>query len=237
MGPERVIESVLALAFPPDSRLPGSIAPGRPTTCGREGLPTSHHHEAMDKPTAHPAMTNATDREIVDRVRGGDMGAFAEFVTRHQRRIHRLATHLLHDRAEAEDVTQETFIRAFRALDRFDGRSEPYTWLYRIAVNLSLNVLRSRRNRGATSDVDDPRFDSLVASEVPSAPSPPATASRQLYEALAAGIDELSESLRTTLILVCITAGRTRRRRRFSVRPREPLRGASTRREGSCEST
>jgi len=132
------------------------------------------------------------------------MAAFAELVARHQRRIHGLATHMLHDRVEAEDVTQETFIRAYHALARFDGRSEPYTWLYRIAVNLSLNVLRSRRMRGATSDVDDPRFDSIVTDAVLADRPATAATSRQLYEALAAAIDSLSESLRTTLILVCI---------------------------------
>jgi RNA polymerase sigma-70 factor (ECF subfamily) len=153
-------------------------------------------------------MTNGTDRELVDRFRGGDMAAFEELIARHQHRIHGLATHLLHDRTEAEDVTQETFIRAFGALDRFDGRSEPYTWLYRIAVNLSLNVLRSRKVHGATSDVDDPRFDGLVATEGSSDGGGETTSARQLYEALAAGIDALSESLRTTLILVCID-GRT----------------------------
>ena len=51
--------------------------------------------------------------------------------------------------AEAEDVTQETFVRAYQALDRFDGRSEPFTWLYRIAVNLSLNTIRARSSNGA----------------------------------------------------------------------------------------
>jgi RNA polymerase sigma-70 factor (ECF subfamily) len=149
-------------------------------------------------------MTNGTDRELVDRFRAGDVAAFAELVVRHQRRIHGLATHLLHDRVEAEDVTQETFMRAFRALDRFDGRSEPYTWLYRIAVNLSLNVLRSRKTRGATSDVDDPRLDGLIVEQALEDRPAKGTTTRQLYEALAAGIDELSESLRTTLTLVCI---------------------------------
>ena len=56
----------------------------------------------------------------------------------------------LRDRAEAEDVTQETFIRAFQALPRFDGRSEAYTWFYRITINLSLNRIRSRKTSRAT---------------------------------------------------------------------------------------
>jgi RNA polymerase sigma-70 factor (ECF subfamily) len=149
-------------------------------------------------------MEAVTDRELVDRARAGDSEAFGQLVRRHQPRIHRLAAHLLRSRAEAEDVAQETFIRAYRALGRFDGRSEPYTWLYRIAVNLSLNALRSRKARRVTADTDDPRFDAM-ASQARSNDDPPADAAqRQLYEALALGIDALSETLRTTLVLVCV---------------------------------
>jgi RNA polymerase sigma-70 factor, ECF subfamily len=151
-----------------------------------------------------PQAGALTDRDLVDRARAGDTAAFGQLVRRHQARIHRLAAHLLRSRAEAEDVTQETFIRAYRALGRFDGRSEPYTWLYRIAVNLSLNALRARKARRATADADDPRFDAMAA-EARSAGDPPADAAqRQLYEALARGIDGLSETLRTTLVLVCV---------------------------------
>lgn len=146
-----------------------------------------------------------TDRELVDRARQGDAGAFGQLVRRHQPRIHRLAAHLLRDRAEAEDVAQETFIRAYRALARFDGRSEPYTWLYRIAVNLSLNALRSRKSQRTTAQSDDPRLEAIVSEKQSGASDPPEDAARrQLYAALAEGIDSLSETLRTTLILVCI---------------------------------
>jgi RNA polymerase sigma-70 factor (ECF subfamily) len=152
-------------------------------------------------------MSRLTDRELVDRAREGDADAFGHLVRRHQPRIHRLAMHLVRDRAEAEDVAQETFIRAYRALARFDGRSEPYTWLYRIAVNLSLNTLRSRKSKCTTTEADDPRFDALVheARERRSASDQPADAAqKQLYVALAQGIDELSDTLRTTLVLVCV---------------------------------
>jgi RNA polymerase sigma-70 factor (ECF subfamily) len=153
---------------------------------------------------AVPNMPKLSDRELVDRAREGDEAAFGQIVRRHQQRIHRLAIHLLRDRAEAEDVMQETFIRAYRAIARFDGRSEPYTWLYRIAVNLSLNALRSRKAHKTTTTGDDPRLDAIVA-ERRSSDDPPEDASRrQVYTALAAGIDRLSETLRTTLILVCI---------------------------------
>ena len=109
---------------------------------------------------------------------------------------------MLRDPAEAEDVTQEAFLRAFGAIARFDGRSEPYTWLYRIAVNLSLNALRARKSarRSGTVSEDDP----LSASPRAGVVRPIDAAQRQLYAILARSIDELSESLRTTLILVCI---------------------------------
>lgn len=146
-----------------------------------------------------------TDRDLVDRAREGDQAAFGELVTRHQQRIHRLAVHMLRDSADAEDVTQETFIRAYRAIERFDGRSEPYTWLYRIALNLSLNRIRSRKSARTSHDTDDPKLDGVLVETRPEAADPGASAQRkELYTALAAGIDKLSETLRTTLILVCI---------------------------------
>jgi RNA polymerase sigma-70 factor (ECF subfamily) len=151
-------------------------------------------------------MAKLTDRDLVDRARQGDADAFGQLVRRHQQRIHRLAVHMLRDRAEAEDVTQETFIRAYQALPRFDGRSEPYTWFYRITINLSLNTIRSRKTSRTTASADDPRLDSVLAEKRPSAMAdPPGDAARkELYRALCEGIDALSDTLRTTLILVCI---------------------------------
>ncbi len=152
------------------------------------------------------AMAQLTDRDLVDRAREGDRRAFSELVRRHQRRIHRLALHMLRDRAEAEDVTQETFVRAFNALGRFDGRSEPFTWIYRIAVNLSLNAIRSRKAQrtSAAPASDDPRLEAILRDAAGSSVDPPDAARRQLYVALAEAIDALSETLRTTLILVCV---------------------------------
>lgn len=155
---------------------------------------------------SRPAATKPTDRELVDRARSGDREAFGLIVRRHQPRIHRLAVHMLRDRAEAEDVAQETFIRAYRALDRFDGRSEPYTWLYRITINLALNRIRSRKVARTTHDTDDPRLDGLLLADLrPETGDPGGKAERrQLYATLCEGIDGLSDTLRTTLILVCV---------------------------------
>jgi RNA polymerase sigma-70 factor (ECF subfamily) len=154
--------------------------------------------------SARQHLPERTDRELVTAAREGDAEAFGLLVRRHQRRVYRLAVHLLKSGAEAEDVTQDTFVRAYGALDRFDGRSEPFTWIYRICVNLSLNALRSRKTRRASSP-DDPRIEGLLVDNRPAGGSPQrSTADKQLGRALIEGIDDLSDTLRTTLVLVCI---------------------------------
>lgn len=149
-----------------------------------------------------------TDHDLVLRAKNGDSAAFGQLVRRHQQRIYRLIVHVVKDQAEAEDVTQETFVRAFRALHRFDGRSEPYTWLYRIALNLGLNALRARRTRKATSteSADDVRLEALAAVRSVREPNDPGARAedREMYVALCNAMDTLSDTLRTTLILVCI---------------------------------
>mgnify|MGYP003593556888 CR=1 FL=1 len=152
-----------------------------------------------------PLPTSAlTDRELLDLAKSGDARAFGQVVRRHQARIHRLAVHMVRDRALAEDIAQEAFLRAYNALERFDGRSEPYTWIYRIAVNLSLNAIRSRKSSRVSGEDDDARLDA-VQSERPDGRDPQSqTAGREQYLALCEGIDALSETLRTTLVLVCI---------------------------------
>ena len=151
-------------------------------------------------------MAKPTDRELVEQTKAGDSSAFGMLVRRYQRRIFRLAFHLVRSGAEAEDVTQETFVRAYQAINRFDGRSEPFTWLYRIAVNLSLNSLRARKATRDSTPSDDPRIEALLTETRPSQGRDPATATqeKQMAAALCDGIDALSDTLRTTLILVCI---------------------------------
>src|SRR5215813_9052761 len=131
-------------------------------------------------------MAKPTDRELVEQSKAGDSQAFGMLVRRHQRRIFRLAFHLVRSGAEAEDVTQETFVRAYQALGRFDGRSEPFTWLYRIAVNLSLNAIRARRSNRDSSQPDDPRIEALLNESSPQSGADPALSSqrRELAAAL-----------------------------------------------------
>jgi RNA polymerase sigma-70 factor, ECF subfamily len=150
-------------------------------------------------------MPQKSDRELVEAARDGEVEAFGVLVRRYQKRIYRLAVHLLRDSAEAEDVTQDTFVRAYGALDRFDGRSEPFTWVYRIAVNLSLNRIRARKARRQGATLEDPRIEGLLI-ETRSAVGDPAgfSADRQLALAVCDGLDALSDTLRTTLILVTV---------------------------------
>ena len=84
----------------------------------------------------------------LDKARGGDRDAFGRLVRRHQRRVYAAALHILGNHSDADDVTQESFVRAYRGLATFDGRADFFTWLYRITVNTALNALRSDK-RGA----------------------------------------------------------------------------------------
>lgn len=94
----------------------------------------------LNDPTEAP-----TDRELIDRTLSGDGHAFGVLVERFQRKIYRVAYAIVRDDAEADTVTQDTFVQAYTHLARFQGRSELETWLTRIAINRSRDSLRRRR--------------------------------------------------------------------------------------------
>ncbi|MCC7537682.1 MAG: sigma-70 family RNA polymerase sigma factor [Deltaproteobacteria bacterium] len=149
-------------------------------------------------------MADAPEADLIERARRGDRAAFGTLVRMNQRRLFSVALHVLGDRGEAEDATQETFLRAYRAIDRFDGRSAFYTWLYRICVNVSLNVLR-RRKRVDAADLADPRVPEQSADPTQGQTDPTGSAdARALYSGLAKALDALSPSLRTTVVMVLI---------------------------------
>lgn len=115
------------------------------------------------------------DLDLVERARAGDTDAFRELVDRHSRTMFKTAYRLTGNEADADDLVQEAFLRAYRKLDRFDGRSQFSTWLYRITVNCGMDLMRkkSRRNARAAMDegvvldsvaTDDPRPDRLALS-------------------------------------------------------------------------
>ena len=110
-----------------------------------------------------------SDAALVARARGGLSDAFRVLVERHSRSVFRLAYRMTLNEFDADDVVQETFLRAYRSLGRFDGRSEFGTWIYRIAVNCSLDLQRARRKRpelsASSNDENVGLADRLTASD------------------------------------------------------------------------
>ncbi len=94
------------------------------------------------------------DQLLVERVQKGDKRAFDLLINKYQHRIISLVARYVSDQAEAMDVAQEAFIKAYRAIDRFRGDSAFYTWLYRIAINTAKNWLVARKRRPPSSDID-----------------------------------------------------------------------------------
>ena len=99
---------------------------------------------------------DGTDAAVVARVCAGDRDAFRLLVDRHARTIFRLACRMVGSEQDADDVVQETFLRAYRQIGRFESRANFGTWLYRIAVNCSLDLLRQRPRRAEEQPVEDP---------------------------------------------------------------------------------
>jgi len=152
-----------------------------------------------------------TDREgdqlLVERARAGERAAFEQLVAKYQRRLMRLLTRLLNDSAEAEDVVQETFIKAYRALSHFRGDAAFYTWLYRIAINSAKNVLLSRKRHGAPpppkGEAPPPKPEPLPDEERLRDINTPESvlASKQIAQTVNAAMDALPIDLRTAIAL------------------------------------
>lgn len=140
--------------------------------------------------------------ELVARAKAGDRRAFGELVRRYRPRIFALALHLTGRESDADDIAQEVFLKAYKALDTFEGRSEFFTWVYRMAVNRSLNARRDRARRGETA-MDDPRVDRALAVDAPDDPARAAEL-RQTYARLLAALDRLPASMRTSVVLVAL---------------------------------
>ena len=125
------------------------------------------------KKTSTPA--DATEeQEWVRRARQGDLAAYDDLVKRYQERIYATIYHMTSNHEDANDLAQETFIKAFQALKSFKGGSSFYTWVYRIAVNKTINFLKQRKNRSHMSlnDLDfnaehDPDLVALVSDKTP----------------------------------------------------------------------
>jgi RNA polymerase sigma-70 factor, ECF subfamily len=142
-----------------------------------------------------------TDK-LVKRAQAGDRAAFDDLVRRYRARIYALTLHLTGSRAEADDITQDVFTRAYQQLHTFAGRSEFFTWLYRIAVNRALNARRDTARR-RTSGLDDPRVQAAVAVDAYGDPRRAAEL-QQTYARLVTALDRLSPTLRSTVVLVAL---------------------------------
>src|ERR1700690_2862639 len=98
------------------------------------------------------SLMELSDSVAVAQARAGDSGAFRVLVERHSRNLFRLAYRMTGHQQDAEDVVQEAFLRAYRQLSKFDDRASFGTWLYRIAANCSLDLIRSRKRRAAQTE-------------------------------------------------------------------------------------
>ncbi|MEI6114652.1 MAG: RNA polymerase sigma factor RpoE [Burkholderiales bacterium] len=144
------------------------------------------------------------DAELVARVKAGDKKAFDLLVLKYQRKIMRLLSRMIRDQAEVEDVAQEAFIKAYRALPQFRGDSAFYTWLYRIAINTARNWLSSNSRRPSTpssyENEDGETFDEMDNLTDNTTPESE-LASRQIAQTVNKAIEDLPEDLRTAIVL------------------------------------
>jgi len=145
------------------------------------------------------------DAQLVERVQAGDKQAFNLLVSKYHRKVIRLLSRLIRDPVEIEDVAQEAFIKAYRALPQFRGDSAFYTWLYRIAVNTAKNYLATQSRRPQTvsefqSGDDGEFFDAGDVVEDNNTPES-ALQAREVAETVNRAIDALPADLRTAITL------------------------------------
>ena len=145
-----------------------------------------------------------SDSVAVARAKSGDGDAYRTLVDRHSRSVFRLAYRMTGNEQDAEDVVQETFMRAFKQLNRYEARSSFSTWLYRIAANYSLDLVRKRKRHGEVSMTESPSSDD--APEVRALPSGAPGPDRIFYggrvqECVSSTLRELSQQERTAFVL------------------------------------
>lgn len=143
------------------------------------------------------------DRELVRRVQRGDSAAFDALVRKYQHRITSLIGRYIPDWSECQDVAQETFIRAYRALGNFRGDAQFYTWLHRIAVNTAKNHLVSQNRRPPTDDVDASdaeQFDTGARLRVTDTPEHELLR-QEIERTVMRAVESLPEELRTAITL------------------------------------
>ncbi|MDB4976349.1 MAG: polymerase sigma factor RpoE [Myxococcaceae bacterium] len=148
------------------------------------------------------AQRRARDADIlVDAARAGDAAAFDRLVRRFRPRIYALALHLSGSASDADDIAQDAFVQAYRNIRAFEGRSHFFTWLYRITVNRALSKRREQQARGVS--LDDVRVEVALQFDAPSDPRL-ALELRETYSALLEGLDGLSASLKSAVVLTAL---------------------------------
>jgi RNA polymerase sigma-70 factor, ECF subfamily len=144
------------------------------------------------------------DQELVVRAQQGDKKAFDTLVSKYQRKLSRLISRFIRDAGEVEDVTQEAFIKAFRALPSFRGESAFYTWIYRIGINTAKNYLVAQGRRTPTStDIDADEAETMDHGDQLRDINTPESVimSRQIGETVNAAMESLPEELKTAIVL------------------------------------
>src|ERR1039457_6239936 len=159
-----------------------------------------------DEPDGAPPAVAAPveEMDLVKRARKGDLAAYDELVRRYQERIYATVYHMTANHEDANDLAQEAFIKAFQALKSFKGGSSFYTWVYRIAVNKTINFLKQRKNKAHMSldDMDfnaehDPDLVALISEKTPRRE----VGLAELQEKLNAAMQKLSEHHRLVVTL------------------------------------
>ena len=152
-----------------------------------------------------PAPAQVEERELVKRAQKGDLAAYDDLVRRYQERIYATIYHMTSNHEDANDLAQEAFIKAFQVLKTFKGGSSFYTWVYRIAVNKTINFLKQRRNRTSQlslNDLDfnaehDPDLMALISDKTPRREA----GLTELQEKLNEAMQKLSETHRLVVTL------------------------------------
>lgn len=153
-----------------------------------------------------PTPSSESDNLLVERTLAGDHKAFELLVLKYQRRLHRLVGRMVRDVDLIEDITQDTFIRAFRALHQFRGDAQFYTWLYRIAVNTAKKALLELKRDPTVSEAffagDEEDETSWQKSELTTEETPESElAAREIAEMVNAAMDALPDDLRQAITL------------------------------------
>ena len=144
------------------------------------------------------------DQQLVERVQRGDKHAFELLVSKYQRKLGRLISRFVKDSADAEDVTQEAFIKAYRALPGFRGESAFYTWLYRIGINTAKNyLLASKRRPPSSTPFDSSDAESFEDASLLREVNTPENElmSKQVVDVVQTSLQQLPEDLRSALTL------------------------------------